>query len=86
MNYTWGVIQLCYRFYKDTKYKIKIDKGENYTLIKFCDIYEYILKYYDLIQWQDFIEIINNAVIGNQIFYSLWLVDSFYGEYILKNV
>lgn len=80
LNPTFELIQLCYHFYKDTKYEIKAKTHENHCLLKFCDIREYIKKYYDEIQWDVFLKIINDAQIGDRIYYPLWIVSAFYKD------
>lgn len=83
-------IQLCYHFYKDTKYDIKKANNENFCLQKFCDIREFILHFGKEIDWTEFVKIVNEFNIGDQIYYSLYIVSSFYGdlgiEEILKEI
>lgn len=83
---TYSLLQLCYHFYKDTVYKLKVKNKCNYLLIKFCDIREFILFYNNQIDWDEFINIINNANIGNQIYYPLWLVANFYGDLNVQDI
>lgn len=86
LNYTYGLLQLCYHFYKDTVYEVKKQRHDNYCLLKFCDIREYILKFRSLIEWDIFICVVNKYGIANQIYHTLMLVSSFYGDLKIENV
>lgn len=84
--YTYELLQLCYHFYKDTVYDIKKVEKQDYCLIKFCDLREYILKYHNLINWKEFITIINKYNLGDQVYYVLLLVSSFYCDLKINNI
>lgn len=86
LNPTFELLQLCYHFYKDTKYEIKAKTHENYCLLKFCDIREYIKRYYNDIRWNDFLNITNDAKIGDQIYYSLSMVSNFYNDLNISDI
>lgn len=86
LDYTWGLIQLCYHFYKDTQYEIKKKLKLDYCLYKFCDIREYVLKFRNQIRWNEFIEIVNNLKVDEQIYYVLWLVSCFYEDIGLDSI
>lgn len=86
LNYTYELLQLCYHFYKDTVYDIKKAEKEDYCLIRFCDIREYILKFQKKINWDEFITIINENMLGDKIYHTLSLVSSFYGDLALDNI
>ncbi|MBR2507934.1 MAG: nucleotidyltransferase family protein [Bacilli bacterium] len=90
LNKTFSLLQLCYHFYKDTVYETKKENHNDYCLIKFCDIREFILHFRKEIDWSEFVKIVNEFNIGDQIYYSLYLVSSFYGdlgiEEILKEI
>ena len=90
LNKTFSLLQLCYHFYKDTVYEIKKKTRNDYCLIKFCDIREFIFHFREEIDWTDFVKIVNECNIGDQIYYSLYLVSSFFGdlgiEEILKKI
>jgi len=86
LNHTYAFLQLCYHFYKDTVYEVKRTEREDYCLIKFCDIREYILKFRKEIDWDEFIFIINHYDLGKQIYYTLFLVSSFYDDLEIDNV
>lgn len=83
---TYGFLQLCYHFYKDTVYESKIKNKCDYLLIKFCDIREFLLFYGKQIDWGEFLNIVNNANIGNQIYYPLWLVSNFYNDLNVQDI
>ena len=86
LDYTYEFFQLCYSFYKDTVYLSKKESHDNYCLIKFCDLREYVLKYRKEIDWNEFIAIVNRHKLGNQIYYTLFLVSSFYGDLDIDNI
>lgn len=86
LSYDYELIQLCYHFYKDTQYESKKASHNDYCLIKFCDIREYIIHYKKHINWDHFIEAVNEANIGNQIYYSLRLVDLFYEDLEIDSI
>lgn len=83
---TYNLIQICYHFYKDTVYETKKKNHNDYCLIKFCDIREFILHYRNEIDWFEFIEVVNEFNIGNQIYYSLYLVASFYEDLDIEEI
>ena len=80
LNKTFELIQLCFHFYKDTMYAEKRLRKENIVLIKFCDIYEYIMSYYDLIDWDVFNLNIDRYNIRKEIEYVLSLVVDYYED------
>ncbi|BCK01484.1 nucleotidyltransferase family protein [Anaerocolumna chitinilytica] len=80
LEYEYEIIQLCYHFYKDTIYEVKIKDQENFCMLKLCDIREYIIKYLFDINWNKFVDIINNAKIEVQIFNTLYTVRSVFGD------
>ena len=86
LNYTYSLLQMCYHFYKDTVYEVKRKSHDNYCLLKFCDIREYIIKHYEKINWNLFVDIVNSNGIASQIYHTLRLVSSFYGDLILENL
>lgn len=86
LEHTYEFLQLCYHFYKDTVYDIKKSEKEDYCLIKFCDLREYVLKYRNEINWDEFISMINQYKLGNKIYYTLFLISSFYGDLEIDNV
>lgn len=86
LDYIYCLIQLCYHFYKDTVYDKKKKTHDDYCLLKFCDIREYVLQYKGKIDWKEFVRVVNEAQIGNQIFYPLWLVSSFYGDLEIEDI
>lgn len=83
---TFELLQLCYHFYKDTKYEIKKKTHENYCLLKFCDIREYIKRYYNDINWSTFLNMINDCKIGDQIYYALSMVSAFYKDMNISDI
>ncbi|MBE5869353.1 MAG: hypothetical protein E7293_10450 [Lachnospiraceae bacterium] len=86
LDHTLALLQLCYHFYKDTIYEVKKLTHDNYCLLKFCDIREYIIKYRYDINWKEFIDIVNQANIGNQIYNTLWLISTFYGDLYIEDI
>ena len=87
LDYSYELLQLCYHFHKDTFiYEIKKNNHEDYSLIQFCDLREYILKYRNLINWNEFITIINNNCLGDIVYNVLFLIDSFYGDINIKDI
>lgn len=86
LDYEYELIQLCYHFYKDMKHTMEKEFFANYTLIKFCDIREYILKNRKNIDWEKFIRCVNKYQIGEQIYLPLLLVSDFYGDLEINNI
>ena len=82
----YELIQLIYHFYKDTVYEIKKAMKQDYSLNKFCDVREYILKYRDEIDWDLFIDIVNSNNIGNGIYYVLLIVSDFYKDMDIDDI
>lgn len=83
---TLELVQLCYHFYKDTQYESKKQKKDDFSLIKFCDIREFIKTNLDSINWEEFFEIIESFEIIEQIMYVLNLVFDFYQDECIKNI
>lgn len=44
------------------------------------------MQYKGKIDWKEFVRVVNEAQIGNQIFYPLWLVSSFYGDLEIEDI
>lgn len=86
LNKTFSLLQLCYHFYKDTVYETKKENHNDYCIIKFCDIREFILHFREEINWTEFIKIVNESNIGDQIYYSLYLVSSFFGDLGIQEI
>lgn len=80
LNPTYELLQLCYHFYKDTTYEAKKIESNDYSLAKFCDIREYILKFKDDIKWEQFIKITNCNGLAYSVGQVLHLVSGFYGD------
>lgn len=83
---TYNLLQLCYHFYKDTVYELKKESRNDYRLSKFCDIREFIIHFRKKIDWPEFIKLVNESNIGEQIYYVLWLVSSFYGDLRIEDI
>jgi len=87
LDYTYELIQLCVHLYKDTfVYEIKKRQQEDYSLIKFCDIREFILKYKTRINWQEFLQITNLNGLGDHIYTILFLIANFYGDLEIDDI
>lgn len=86
LSLEYNLIQLCYHFYKDTVYEIKKKRKESYCLMKFCDIREYILKYQHQLNWDNFINILNENNLSEEINYVLKLISSFYKDVDIERV
>lgn len=86
LNYEYELIQLCYHFYKDIIYATDRQFYANYTLIKFCDLREYILKYKECIDWEKFIFCVNSCEIGHAVYTTLHLVSNFYKDLHIENI
>ena len=80
LNHEPELLQLCYHFYKDTKYDIKKETHDDYCLRKFCDIREYILKFGTEIDWNLFTAQISKWNLEREVYYVLFLVLSFYKD------
>ena len=66
--------------------KIKKKRKESYCLMKFCDIREYILKYQHQLNWDNFINILNENNLSEEINYVLKLISSFYKDVDIERV
>ena len=86
LNPTMGLLQLCYHFYKDTKYESKKKSKEDFSLIKFCDIREYINRNFTNIQWNEFFDLIKSAGIQKEILFVLNMVFEFYKDKNIKDI
>lgn len=80
LNYTYGLIQLCYHFYKDMHYENLVDSNTSCNLMKFCDLREFVLAYRDNINWNEFKNIIKKNNIEKQVLFPLFMVSSFYDD------
>ena len=54
--------------------------------MKFCDIREYILKYQHQLNWDNFINILNENNLSEEINYVLKLISSFYKDVDIERV
>lgn len=85
-TYCWGLskefqlIQLCYHFYKDTVYEAKIATHSSLTLIKFCDIREYLIISKNSIDWELFLRLINEYGIAFKVLIALDMIAQYYSE------
>ena len=87
LDYTYELIQLCIHLYKDTfVYEVKKIQHEDYSLIKFCDIREFVLKYKEKINWIEFLHIINTNDLGTYIYTVLSLIENFYADLALQEI
>ena len=82
----YELIQLIYHFYKDTIYEIKKKMRQDYSLNKFCDIREYVLRYRNEIDWNLFADIVNTNKIGDGIYYVLLIVSDFYKDMNIDDI
>lgn len=80
LDFTYELIQLCYHFYKDTLFEAKRIESNDYSLSKFCDIREYILKFYDQIDWNVFIHVLNTYGLSDSIGQVLYIISAFYED------
>jgi hypothetical protein len=85
LDKTFELMQICYHFYKDTIYEKKKSENENYCLMKFCDLREYVIQFRNSIDWIYLAYLLNEKKIAKQILSSLFLVDSLYGDLELHN-
>lgn len=87
LDYAYELIQLCIHLYKDTfVYEIKKRQHEAYSLIKFCDIREFILKYKTRINWEEFLQITNSNGLSDHIYVILLLIANFYGDLEIDDI
>lgn len=86
LDHTYELLQLCYHFYKDTTYEIKKMEYNDYSLTKFCDIREYILRFKNDIEWELFVKIINSHGLANSVGQVLYLVSKFYGDVSIDSI
>lgn len=81
LDYAYELSQLCIHLYKDTfVYELKKKQEEDFSLINFCDIREFILKYRMHINWNEFLQITNLIGMSYNIYTVLMLVANFYGD------
>lgn len=78
------LIQLCYHLYKDVNYRSHKKERMDLTLLKFCDIREYILKYKHIIDWESLANIVNKHCLNNGIYFSLYFTDKIYRDLDIK--
>lgn len=76
-------IHLCTHFYNEGKHVSSIEQKEDMTLMKMCDIREYILKYIKKEQWEIIQKIVysgKNHEIQKAILYTLYFLEKTYME------
>jgi hypothetical protein len=86
LDYTYELIQLCFHFYKDLHYDVKIKAHEDFNLIKFCDINEYINLYIHQIDWDKFFLLLKDNNLYQEIGTVLYFVGSFYNNEKIKQI
>lgn len=86
LDYTYELIQLCFHFYKDLHYDVKIKTHEDFSLIKFCDIREYIINYKEYILWDEFLSLLEENHLEQEVGSVLLLVSDFYEDLSIEDV
>lgn len=86
LDFTYELIQLCYHFYKDTLVDAKRIEANDYNLSKFCDIREYILKFYNQINWNVFNCILNTHGLSDPIGQVLYIISAFYEDIKIDSI
>lgn len=79
LNYNFNLIQLCVHLYKDTNYSFHKDLLMDITLMKFCDIREYILLLKDT-DLSGVVKLANENGIADAVYFSLYFTDFIYED------
>ena len=71
---------LCTHFYGEATYTLTIFEGKDMSLIKLCDIREYILQYMDDVSIESCICFAKKYGLEKQIYYTMFFLEFVYGD------
>ena len=85
LNPYFMFIQIVYHFYKEYNYEFMQEEYNDLTLQKLCDIREFILKYFPVINQNNLADIINMYKLNDAIYNVLNLLKNFYDDLELND-
>lgn len=80
------LVQLCCHLYKDTNYDFHKETLSDLTLLKFCDIREFISTYKNSIDWDCFSQIAKQYNIKKPLYFTIYFTNFIYGDMDVKDI
>jgi hypothetical protein len=82
LDYYDNIIQLCCHLYKEASMMMWITTLKDLKLYKFTDLYMYIHKFREQIDWQVFVDRIKGYNLEKIIYYNFYYVDLMFGQFV----
>ena len=80
------LIHLCTHFYNEAKHTASIRSGKDLSMIKMCDIREYILQFMDEISLMETVEFAIKYDLRKQIYFTMFFLKNIYNDGYEKKV
>lgn len=81
----YNILQLASHLYQDATRILTIREGKDLELIKFVDIYEFVKKHFNNIDWDLLAEVVNKNHINHILYYSLHHTEVLLGSFVPEN-
>lgn len=82
LDYIDNIIQLSCHLYKEATLMIYIDGIKDLKIYKFSDLYMYIKKFFDKIDWNLLIERVKSYNLDKVVYYNFYYIELMFGEII----
>ncbi|QNU66699.1 nucleotidyltransferase family protein [Ruminiclostridium herbifermentans] len=82
LDYIDNIIQLSCHLYKEATLMIYIDGIKDLKIYKFSDLYMYIKKFYDKIDWELLVERVKSYNLDKVVYYNFYYIELMFGEII----
>jgi hypothetical protein len=82
LDYIDNIIQLSCHLYKEATLMIYIDGIKDLKIYKFSDLYMYIKKFFDKIDWELLVERVKSYSLDKVVYYNFYYIELMFGEII----
>ncbi len=82
LDYIDNIIQLSCHLYKEATLMIYIDGIKDLKIYKFSDLYMYIKKFFDKIDWELLVERVKSYNLDKVVYYNFYYIELMFGEII----
>lgn len=86
LDYIDNIIQLSCHLYKEATLMMWITDLRDLKIYKFADIYMYVKKFYEQIDWQQLVERVKGYVLEKVVYYNFYYIEMMFGEIVPENV
>lgn len=86
LDYIDNIIQLSCHLYKEATLMMWITDLRDLKIYKFADIYMFVKKFYEQIDWQQLVERVKGYVLEKVVYYNFYYIELMFGEIVPKNV